>query len=140
MRKKEELSGNRNWHLIDAKGEILGRLASKTASILMGKAKPEFKRYLDIGDYVVVINAGEIKVSGKKENQKTYYRHSGYPAGFKKTPLSKLRSTRPEEIIKHAIKGMLPANKLRPLMLKRLLVFRDANHPYETKLDHKEGK
>lgn len=124
----------REWHLIDVKGKILGRVAGQVAGKLMGKSKPYFTRHLDCGDYVVVINAKDILVTGKKEKQKMYYRHSGYPGGFKEEPLEKLRERKPEEIIIHAVKGMLPQNKLRDKMLARLFVFAADQHPYQDKI------
>jgi len=123
----------RFWHLIDAKGEILGRLVTEIAQLLMGKSKPYFVRYLDCGDYVVVINAKDIVVTGKKEKQKIYTRYSGYPGGLKKETLEKLKKRKPEEIIYHAVLGMLPDNKLKKRMMKRLYIFIDENHPYKHK-------
>jgi large subunit ribosomal protein L13 len=123
----------REWHLIDVKGKTLGRISTEIARILMGKNKPYFVRNLDCGDYAVVVNAKEVKVSGNKEDQKNYYRHSGFPGGFKKETLKELRSRKPEEIIKHAVKGMLPQNKLRDRMLGRLFVFAGSEHKYQDK-------
>jgi len=129
--KKSEIK--RGWHLLDAKNQILGRLATKIAQLLMGKNKPYFVRHLDCGDYVVVVNAKEVKVTGKKEKQKQYYRYSGYPGGLKKETLEHLRRRFPEKIIIEAVKGMLPQNKLKDKMLGRLFVFADDNHPYKDK-------
>ncbi len=123
----------REWHLIDVKGKILGRTASDIALLLMGKAKPYFVKNLDCGDYVVVINAKDIKTTGKKEDLKTYYRHSGYPGGFKAEKLKDLRQRNPEEIIRHAVSGMVPQNKLRAQMLKKLYVFAGVEHTYKDK-------
>ena len=123
----------REWHLVDAKGKILGRTASDIALLLMGKAKPYFVKNLDCGDYVVVINAKEIKTTGKKEDLKKYFRHSGYPGGFKAETLKDLRQRNPEGIIKHAVSGMIPQNKLRASMLKRLYVFAKEEHTYKDK-------
>lgn len=123
----------RKWHLLDAKGKILGRLASEIAQILMGKNKRYYVPYLDCGDYVVVINAGEVKVTGKKEKHKQYYSYSGYPGGLKATPLWKLRKEHPERIIEFAVKNMLPKNKLRDQRMARLKVFATENHPYKDK-------
>lgn len=123
----------REWHLIDLKEKILGREASRIAMILTGKSKPYFVRNLDCGDYVVVINAKEVKVTGKKESLKNYFRHSGYPGGFKAERLVDLRKRRPEEIIKEAVKGMLPQNKLRDKMLNRLFIFPGEEHKYQDK-------
>jgi large subunit ribosomal protein L13 len=118
----------RDWHLIDAKGKVLGRLATDVAKILMGKNKPNYVSYMDMGDYVVVTNAVEVKVTGKKAEQKKYYTHSMYPGGLKTKKFSEVR---PEEIIRHAVSGMLPKNKLRSAMLKKLHVYKDENHPYQ---------
>jgi len=127
--KKNEIE--RDWHLIDAKGKILGRLASEIAQLLIGKKKPYFVSHLDCGDYVVVINAGQIKVTGKKESQKKYSRYSGYPGGLKVTTLGKLRKEHPERIIELAVKNMLPKNKLRDQRMARLKVFAGEEHPYK---------
>ena len=123
----------RNWHLIDAKDQILGRLAVNVANVLMGKNKVNYVPYLDMGDYVVVTNASAIKVSGRKAEQKKYFSHSGYPGGLRTQTYANMIADKPQEVIKHAIKGMLPNNKLRPKMLKKLFVFADANHPYKSK-------
>ncbi len=123
----------RDWHLVDVKNKILGRSASDIAQFLMGKSKANFVRNLDMGDYVVVINAKDIKVSGKKETQKKYYRHSGYPGGFKQQTLQELRAKKPVEIVRHAVSGMLPQNRLRASMLKRLYVFANEEHNYKDK-------
>ena len=123
----------RFWHLVDLKGKILGREATKIAMFLMGKGKPYFVRNMDCGDYVVIINAKEVKVSGKKEQKKEYYRYSGYPGGLKTEKLEDLRARKPEEIIRHAVSGMLPQNRLRDKMLTRLFVFAGEQHTYEDK-------
>ncbi len=123
----------RDWHLIDVEDKTLGRIATEIAQLLMGKAKPYFVRNLDVGDYVVVINAKNVKVTGNKEEQKTYARHSGYPGGFKSETLRELRARRPEAVIYHAVKGMLPDNKLQKQMLTRLFIFKDAEHTYKDK-------
>jgi large subunit ribosomal protein L13 len=123
----------REWHLVDVKGKILGRTASGIAQLLMGKSKAYFVKNLDCGDYVVVLNAKDVKTTGRKEDLKTYYRHSGYPGGFKAEKLKDLRQRNPEEIIKHAVSGMIPQNKLRASMLKRLYVFKGEVHIYGDK-------
>lgn len=123
----------REWHVVNVKGRTLGRVATEIAIMLMGKKKSYFVRNLDCGDHVVVINAKEVGVTGKKEQDKKYYRHSGYPGGFKSETLGELRARKPEEIIKEAVKGMLPQNRLRDRMLKRLHVFKDESHTYEDK-------
>lgn len=124
----------RLWHLIDANGQILGRLSTKIAGLLMGKDKPYFVSHLDCGDYVVVINAGKIAVSGKKAKQKKYYRHSGYPGGFKEITFEKQLKKDPRKIIQHTVAGMLPKNKLRDPRLARLKIFIDDQYPYGEKV------
>ena len=123
----------REWHLVDSKDQTLGRTAVVIAHLLMGKKKPYFVRNLDCGDYVVVVNAKEIAVTGKKEEQKTYYRHSMYPGGLRGETLKDLRVRKPEDIIIHAVKGMIPQNKLRDRLLKRLRIFPGAEHKYQDK-------
>lgn len=130
----------REWHLFDAKNQSLGRLATGIAKILMGKNKPVFVPYLDTGDFVVVVNAAKVKLSGQKETQKQYVRHSGYPGGLKIELLAKVRERRPEQIIIHAVKGMMPKSKLGRQMLKKLHVFADSAHPFEDKFPVKEEK
>ena len=123
----------RSWHLFDVNGKTLGRIASEISTVLMGKSKPYFVSNLDCGDYVVIINAEKIKVSGKKESQKKYSRHSGYPGGYKEEALMDLRERRPEDIIRFAVLGMLPQNKLQDRMLTRLFIFKGEKHTYEDK-------
>lgn len=123
----------RNWHLIDVKDQILGRSATHIAELLMGKSKPYFVRHLDVGDYVVVVNAKEVKTTGNKDLGKVYTRYSGYPGGLRKETLGELRKRRPEEVIRHAVAGMLPHNRLHDRMLKRLFVFTGDEHKYEEK-------
>ena len=130
----------REWHLIDLKDQTLGRIATQIALLLMGKNKPYFVRNLDCGDYVVLINAKQIKVTGKKEQDKVYARHSGYPGGFKSETLRELRVRKPEDIILHAVKGMLPDNRLKAKMLTRLFIFAEAEHKYEDKLKNQISK
>jgi len=124
----------RNWRQIDAKNQTLGRLAVSVANVLMGKSKVNYVPYLDMGDFVVVTNASAIKVTGKKAEQKKYYSHSGYPGGLRTQTYANMLAGKPEEIIKHAVKGMLPNNKLRPKMLKKLYVFGGNDHPYKKQL------
>ena len=120
----------RQWHVIDASGEILGRLATRIASLLMGKHKPIFSRHLDTGDFVVVINAEKVRVTGNKIKQKTYYRHSGYPGGLKATTLERVLETHPTRVIEYAVKGMLPHNRLGAKMIKKLKVYAGETHPH----------
>lgn len=124
----------RNWVGVDAKNQTLGRLAVNIANTLMGKGKVNYVPYLDMGDYVVVTNASQIKVSGKKAVQKKYYSHSGFPGGLRTQTFAEMMEGKPEEVLKHAIKGMLPNNKLRSKMLKKLFVYEGANHPYKKQL------
>lgn len=124
----------RNWHLIDVKDKVLGREAVSIAHKLMGKGKSYFNNSLDCGDFVVVVNAKEVRVTGNKETKKKYTNYSGYPGGLRTRTLKEVRSQKPEEIITRAVAGMLPKNKLRAQMLKRLYVFTDENHKYEEQL------
>ncbi len=130
----------RSWHLFDVKGKILGRVASEIATVLMGKSKPYFVSNLDCGDFVVVINAKEIKVTGKKETQKRYSRVSGYPGGYREETLMELRKRNPGDIIRFAILGMLPQNKLQDRMLTRLFIFPGKDHTYTDKFKVKSEK
>ena len=120
----------RNWHLLDAKDQVIGRLATQAAVFLMGKHKTDYVHHLDWGDHVVVINAASARVTGNKETQKVYTRHTGFPGGLRQITLEKLRIKKPEFIIEHAVSGMLPKNKLRDEMLKRLHVFVGDTHKY----------
>ncbi len=121
----------REWHIFDASEQVLGKLATQVASLLMGKHKPAFCRHLDVGDYVVVINAEKVRVTGNKAKLKMYYRHSGYPGGLRSTSLEKMMETHPTRVIEHAVKGMLPHNRLEASMMKRLRVFAGDAHPYQ---------
>ena len=123
----------REWHVIDARGKILGKLATEAARLLMGKHKAIFSRHLDCGDYVVIINAAKVKVSGDKAEQKLYYRHSGYPGGFRSTSLAEMLQKKPEWVIEHAVKGMLPSNRLGNSMIKKLRVYTGDSHPHPVK-------
>jgi len=122
-----------NWHLFNAEGKVLGRLASQIAQILMGKEKSYFVPHLDCGDFVVVLNVEKVKVTGNKEKGKIYYHHTGFPDGLRAASLEKVRSEHPERIIQHAVLGMLPKNKLRDQRMKRLLLFSQETHPYKDK-------
>ena len=120
----------REWHLVDASGKILGRVATEAAGLLMGKHKPIFCRNLDTGDYVVVINAEKVLVTGDKAKKKLYYRHSQYPGGLKSISLEKMLQTHPTRVIEHAVKGMLPHTRLGDDMMKKLRVHAGNAHPY----------
>ncbi|HDJ99987.1 MAG TPA: 50S ribosomal protein L13 [Firmicutes bacterium] len=132
----------RNWWLIDAKDKTLGRIAVVIAKLLMGKHKPDYTPYADSGDYVVVINADKIKVSGEKEIEKIYYHASGYPGGLKETRFRDMIKKHPDFPIRSAVKGMLPKNKLRYRMLKRLKVYAGNEHPHNAQnpIPYKEEK
>lgn len=123
----------RSWHLVDVNDVILGRNATKIAELLMGKGKPYFSKNMDCGDYVVVINAKTVRVTGAKELKKVYTHYSGYSSGLKSARLEEVRAKKPTEIIRHAVSGMLPKNKLRAQMLKRLYVSAGNTHLFEDK-------
>lgn len=120
-----------SWILLDAKDKTLGRLASYIATRLRGKHKPEYTPNADLGDYIVVINASKIKVTGKKLTQKEYFRHSGYPGGIKSKSLEEMLKNAPEEVLQSAVKGMLPKNKLGKKMLTKLKIYKETNHPHQ---------
>jgi len=120
----------REWHVIDASDKVLGRLATQVANLLMGKHKPIFCRNLDTGDFVVILNADKVRVTGNKAKQKLYYRHSGYPGGLKSISLEKMMQTNPARVIEHAVKGMLPHNRLGAKMVKKLKVYTGDTHPH----------
>jgi large subunit ribosomal protein L13 len=121
----------RQWHLIDADGAVLGRVASKAAMVLMGKHKPSYTPFLDTGDHVVVVNAAKIRLTGRKEEQKLYRRHSGYPGGLTETSARKVRVARPQRMVEEAISGMLPKNKLGKQMYRKLKVYSGPKHPHD---------
>jgi large subunit ribosomal protein L13 len=124
----------RDWYLFDGADKVLGRLASQIAQILQGKHKVDYVPYLDSGDYVVVVNAKNIGVTGKKETQKFYQRYSGYPGGLKQVRFDQLADKSPERALRHAVSLMLPKNKLRDRRLKRLYIYPDANHPFQNQV------
>jgi large subunit ribosomal protein L13 len=134
----------RKWYLIDAGEASLGRVATQVAALLIGKGKPQFTKHIDCGDYVIVINAANLQVTGDKLNKKIYYRHSNFPGGIKQRTLSEQMELDPTEVLTHAIRGMLPVNKLRDARLARLKVYADADHKHEAQkpetLAVKEGK
>ncbi|MGD8397613.1 MAG: 50S ribosomal protein L13 [Anaerolineae bacterium] len=127
--KKEEIK--RDWYVVDAEGETLGRLASRIAPILRGKHKPTFTPHLDCGDFVIVINADKVRVTGRKMDQKFYYRHSGYPGGIRRISLRDQLDRYPERVIQSAVRGMLPKNKLGRRMIKKLKVYAGDEHPHQ---------
>ena len=127
----------KKWLLLDASDKTLGRLSAKISSILMGKNKAQYTPHNDLGDYIVVINAEKVKVTGNKDIQKKYYRHSGYPGGLKSSSFSEIIEKNPEEIIFKAVKGMLPKNKLSNSMISKLKVYKGENHPHIGQNPHK---
>jgi large subunit ribosomal protein L13 len=129
MAKNEEIS--RKWYLVDASDQVLGRLAVKIATVLMGKHKPTYTPHVDTGDFVVVINAEKIALTGNKRNQKVYHRYTGYPGGLKETPFKVMLEKKPEEVVRLAIRRMLPKTKLGRKMLKKLKIYRGGEHPHE---------
>jgi large subunit ribosomal protein L13 len=121
----------REWWVVDAEDEVLGRLATRVASVLRGKHKPTYSPHLDVGDHVVVVNAEKIRLTGDKEDTKTYFRHSGWMGGDKHVPFERMRERRPEYIIERAVQGMLPKTKLGREMRKKLRVYAGPDHPHE---------
>jgi large subunit ribosomal protein L13 len=120
----------RKWHVIDADGALLGRLAAQVANILRGKNKPVFTPHLDAGDFVVVINAAKVKVTGKKETEKEFMSYSGWKGGEKYRTVAQVRAKQPEKLIHHAVKGMIPKNRLGDVLLTKLKVYKGAEHPH----------
>lgn len=120
----------RHWHVIDAEGQVLGRIASKAAMLLMGKHKPTYTPFLDTGDHVIVVNAEKVRLTGRKDDQKLYRRHTGYPGGLIEVGARKVRATRPTKIIEQAIAGMLPKTKMGKQMYRKLNVYAGAKHPH----------
>jgi len=121
----------KDWYLIDAEGQVLGRLASEIARRLRGKHKPIYTPYVDTGDFVIVVNAGKVSLTGKKMSDKVYYHHSGYPGGLKETSVGKMLQDNPEKILLFAVRGMLPKNSLGRKMLKKLKIYTGNDHPHE---------
>jgi large subunit ribosomal protein L13 len=127
----------RSWYSFDVSGKTLGRISTEIALALVGKSKPYFVRNLDCGDFVVVTNAAHVVVTGKKEKEKTYGNYSGHPGGLKVKPLWQVRAEKPTELIRRAVLGMLPKNKLRDRLMTRLYIFPEADHPYKDKFTTK---
>lgn len=121
----------RTWYVLDAADVPLGRVATKAASLLLGKGKPMFSHHIDCGDYVIITNTANMRITGSKLTQKKYYRHSGYPSGLTETSLGDKMNADPTAVLQHAIRGMLPVNKLRPARLERLKIYADEHHRHE---------
>lgn len=124
----------RKWHLIDADGQVLGRMATRIADLLRGKGKAEYTPHADTGDFVVVINAAKVKLTGKKDEQKTYTRYSGYPGGLRTIPVARVRERHPERLVEHAVAGMMPKNRLGRALLKKLKVYAGPEHPHAAQM------
>ncbi|MCB2203410.1 50S ribosomal protein L13 [bacterium] len=125
-----EADVDKKWYVVDAEGLVLGRLAANVARILRGKHKPVFSPHVDTGDFVIVINADKVRVTGKRQEQKSYFTHSGYPGGTKTRLFKDLVQTNPQYVIEHAVRGMLPHNRLGRRIIKKLKVYADAEHPH----------
>ena len=128
----------RDWHVIDASGQTLGRLASEIAQLLKGKNKPYYAPHMDVGDYVVVVNAEKVRVTGDKLESKMYYRHSGYPGGLRAVKMSKQLDTFPGRVVEHAVRGMLPHNALGRAMYRKLKVYAGPTHPHGAQVGKQE--
>lgn len=124
-------TAQRDWYVVDASGQTLGRLATQIAEVLRGKRKPEYTPHVDTGDFVVVINAEQVQVTGSKRTQKLYHRHSGYPGGLKTRTFTEMIERRPEEVVRLAVKGMLPRNRLARKQLTKLKVYAGPEHPHQ---------
>lgn len=127
----------RNWYVVDAEGQTLGRLASKIAVVLRGKQKPMYTPHMDVGDFVIVINADKIRVTGQKMGQKKYYHYSGYRSGLRETTLADLMNRHPERAIRFAVRGMLPKNRLGRALIKKLKVYAGPEHPHQAQQPQK---
>jgi large subunit ribosomal protein L13 len=128
---KEKAAENKRWVLIDAEGQTLGRLATKVATLLRGKHRPDWTPHVDCGDFVVIVNAGKVVLTGKKEEQKKYFRHSGYVGNMKEITAGKLLEIHPERVLEKAVRGMLPKNKLGRAVFKKLKIYSGGSHPHE---------
>ncbi len=119
------------WYIVDAEGQVLGRLATRVATLLRGKQRAHFAPAVDFGDHVIVLNAAKVRVTGRKLDQKAYRHYTGYPGGLREVGLRKLSETRPDRVIREAVFGMLPKNRLRKRMVRRLLIYADGQHPHQ---------
>ncbi len=129
--KREEALAQRQWYIVDAEGKVLGRLATEVARILRGKHKPSFSPHIDGGDFVIIVNAGRVSLTGKKLEQKIYYRHSEYPGGLRASTAKHMLETKPNNIVQLAVKGMLPKNRLGRELLRKLKVYPGPEHPHQ---------
>ena len=128
---------DRRWYLVDAEGKVLGRLATEIAAILRGKNKPEYTPHMDMGDFVVVVNADKVVLTGRKEQQKLYRRHTGYPSGLREVPYERMMAKHPERVLEKAVRGMLPKNSLGRAMFRKLKVYAGPNHKHEAQKPEK---
>ncbi|MCF8259631.1 MAG: 50S ribosomal protein L13 [Melioribacteraceae bacterium] len=122
---------DRKWYVVDADDKVLGRLASEVAKVIRGKHKPVFTPNMDTGDFVIIVNADKVKVTGKRPSQKTYFKHSGYPGGGKETSFQEMMTKKPEFVVESAVKGMLPKNRLGRKLMKKLKIYKGAEHPHQ---------
>ena len=129
--KRQDALAQHQWYIVDAAGKVLGRLASEVAKVLRGKHKPNFARHVDVGDFIIVVNARGIRLTGKKEEEKIYYRHSEYPGGMRVTTAQKMLADKPEALIRLAVKGMLPKSRLGRRLSTKLKVYAGPDHPHE---------
>ncbi len=129
--KAEHTLAHRQWYVIDARDQVLGRMASEIAKILRGKNKPSFTPNADVGDFVIVVNARDVKLTGHKPEQKIYYRHTDYPGGIRERTAAKLLAEHPEQVVRLAVKGMLPKNRLSRKLVTKLKIYAGAEHPHE---------
>lgn len=130
MLTREDALAQRRWYLIDASDQVLGRVATRAATLLRGKGKASFTPHVDCGDFVVVVNAEKVRLTGAKENEKLYYRHSGYPGGVSSMPAGELRERHPDRLLRFAVEGMLPKNRLGRRLAAKLKVYEGADHPH----------
>ena len=128
---------DRRWYLVDAEGKVLGRLATEIATILRGKNKPEYTPHMDMGDFVVVVNADKVVLTGRKEQQKLYRRHTGYPSGLREVPYERMMAKHPDRVLEKAVRGMLPKNSLGRAMFRKLKVYAGPNHKHEAQKPEK---
>ncbi len=131
MPTREESLEARRWYLVDARDQVVGRVATMVANLLRGKGKPTFTPHVDCGDFVVIINAATVRLTGKKADQKVYYRHTGYPGGIRQVVAAQVLEERPERVLRSAVEGMLPKNRLGRQLAKKLKIYRQAEHPHE---------